>query len=84
MAEEVKVTNSYVYKLSLGANIEDKSKGSETLDIPQNSKSITIDEKRCTICLNGVKYTRKIYEPGLIEAEVTLLGPPKSDLPSMS
>ena len=89
MPEQVKVTvtNSYVFKLSLGANIEDKSKASEILNLSQDSKGkgILIDGLQCTIVLNGVKYTRKIYEPGLIEAEVTILkGDSATALPAMT
>ncbi len=79
-------TRSYSYTLYFGESIEKvavKEKQDETtekqndsmesLAITQNSKTLKIGNKDCNVALNGVKFFRKIYEPGLIEAEVAIL-----------
>jgi len=62
----------YDYKLVLGTRINDTNDNRSELTLIQSTDSITIGGKACNICLNGVKFTRKIYEPGLIEAEVVI------------
>lgn len=61
----------YSYKLVLGAKINETDNRGE-LTLIQSTVSISIGGRACSICLNGVKFTRKIYEPGLIEAEVII------------
>ena len=60
--------NSYNYKLYLGSSIEDPTKTVTSLSlIPEEGEQVKIDSTNYTITLQGVKFTRKIYEPGLIE-----------------
>lgn len=78
-------TNNYDYKLIFGANIEKPSETLTTLNLVQSSTDITIGTQACKICLYGVKFTRRMYEPGLIEAEVTILkGDNAKALPAMT
>ena len=72
--------NSYNYKLYLGSSIEDPTKTVTSLSlIPEEGEQVKIDSTNYTITLQGVKFTRKIYEPGLIEAEVTISPVPDVD-----
>jgi hypothetical protein len=78
-------TNNYEYKLRFGASIENTSESITVLDLVESAKNIPIENNTYSICLNGVKFTRKIYEPGLIEAEVTIkMGDGVKELPSMT
>ena len=81
MAEE---TRTYNYKLYLGVSVEDPSKELETLVLTQSKTDFTIGQKSYTHCVNGVKFTRKIYEPGLIEIEVAIAPKDNNGLPSMA
>lgn len=65
-------TREYNYSLIFGANIVAPKTDFITLRLEQSTENIEIDDLPCTICLNGVKFMRKMYEPGLIEAEVTI------------
>ncbi|MCR5240341.1 MAG: phage baseplate assembly protein V [Prevotella sp.] len=88
MAEDISVKSvisSFDYRLYFGKNIEDPTK--EVDDLPplhaKQNTFITIGEDEFSIVLSGLKFTRKVYEPGLIEAEVSIK--PKTadgDLPS--
>ena len=62
---------TYEYKLYLGISIEDAADSRQTLILTKDAQEIKIDKKICIISLNGIKFYRKIYEPGLIEAEVS-------------
>ena len=65
------VTNTFSYKLTLGNTIDNEAKDSLELE-QRDKKSITIGEKSYKIALNGVKFNRKIYQPGEIEAEILI------------
>ena len=63
------VTNTFSYKLTLGNTIDNEAM--DSLELEQRSeKSITIGNSSYIIALNGVKFNRKIYQPGEIEAEI--------------
>ena len=78
MAESINskvVIDSFDYKLYFGKNISDSSK--ELIELPPlhgklNSYIKTGEKDKYSIVLSGMKFTRKIYEPGTIEAEVTI------------
>lgn len=77
MADEIKTTqviDNFDYLLFFGKNIEDPDK--EVPDIlPLHAKQnvfVELDGKKYSMSLTGLKFTRKIYQPGLIEAEVTI------------
>ena len=76
-------TRTYEYKLYLGNSIEDTSEGKATLVLTKDAQEIEIDKKICIISLNGIKFYRKIYEPGLIEAEVAIATKNTDDFPKM-
>ena len=76
-------TRTYEYKLYLGNSIEDTSEGKVTLVLTKDAQEIEIDKKICIISLNGIKFYRKIYEPGLIEAEVAIATKNTGSLPEM-
>ena len=76
-------TRTYEYKLYLGNSIEDTSEGKATLVLTKDAQEIEIDKKICIISLNGIKFYRKIYEPGLIEAEVAIALKNTGSLPEM-
>ena len=63
---------NYHYTLSFGADFGNASDGSPTLKIVASKTEITIDNQPCTICLDSVTLTRKMYEPGRIEAKVII------------
>ena len=78
MADETKtlqVIDNFDYLLFFGKNIEDPDK--EVPDIlPLHAKQnvfVELNKKKYSMSLTGLKFTRKIYEPGLIEAEVTII-----------
>lgn len=75
--------NTYEYKLYLGISIEDAEDSRLTLVLTKDAQDIVIDNKNCIISLNGFKFYRKIYEPGLIEAEVAIALQKTGDLPAM-
>ena len=63
------VTNTFSYKLTLGNTIDNEAM--DSLELEQRSDlSITIGKSSYIIALNGVKFNRKIYQPGEIEAEI--------------
>ena len=75
-----KTIGVYDYRLDLGVNIEDPNKSVTALSLcPQKGEKATIGDTVRTVTLLGVKFTRKIYEPGLIEAEVSLDSVPTID-----
>ena len=77
-------TREYKYKLSLGEIITEKASTDPKLEIFDSKTSTTIGSGAFDICLNGLKFFRKIYEPGLIEAEVSISTISNKDtLPSM-
>ena len=77
-------TKEYKYELSLEGKINETNPDTSILNIIDSKTSIAIGSKNSNICLNGVKFFRKIYEPGLIEAEVSISRINKKDtLPSM-
>ena len=80
MAEK---TRTYDYRFYFGVSVEDSSTDIGTLALTPSKTEFKIDNRKFTHCVNGVKFTRKLYEPGLIEAEVAIEA---SDtiLPSMS
>lgn len=60
-------------------------KEGDTIQLIESITDITIDNKACSISLHGVRLVKKVYEPGLIEAEVAIsskLSP--AVLPSMA
>lgn len=63
----------------------DLPKEGDTIQLIESITDITIDNKACSISLHGVRLVKKVYEPGLIEAEVAIsskLSP--AVLPSMA
>ena len=68
------VINSFDYRLYLGPNIQDAS--TTVTEIPPLHAKQNVffqqGDKDYYIVLSGLKFTRKLYEPDLIEAEVTL------------
>ena len=77
-------TKEYKYELSLEGKINETNPDTSILNIIDSKTSIAIGSKNSNICLNGVKFFRKVYEPGLIEAEVSISKINKKDtLPSM-
>lgn len=79
-----KAISTYEYKLYLGVNIEDPDLTVTAMRLtPSAGLSLSIGETQTTVTLQGVKFTRKIYEPGLIEAEVSIAPvPPVDDVSS--
>ena len=86
MADEIKtktktVINQYDYRLYFGKDIENPTE--EVTEIPplnaRQNVFFTIGEKKYSIVLSGLKFTRKVYQPGLIEAEVTIIPVNDSD-----
>lgn len=72
--------STYWYKLYLGVNIEDPDQTVTTMSLtPSAGLSLSIGETETTVTLQGVKFTRKIYEPGLIEAELSIAPVPAVD-----
>ena len=79
MAESIttkSIIDDFDYKLYVRKNIEDPSKDIKELP-PLHSKlnsfiELGKDNKLYSIVLSGLKFTRKLYEPGFIEAEVTI------------
>ncbi len=67
-------TNNYLFRLYFGENIKTMDKDVPTLVLEQRRKKegYKVDNDYYDLVLNGVKFSRKIYEPGLIEAEVTI------------
>ena len=67
-------TNNYLFRLYFGENIKTMDKSVPTLVLEQRRKKegYKLDNEYYDLVLNGVKFSRKIYEPGLIEAEVTI------------
>ena len=86
MADEIKtktktVINQYDYRLYFGKDIENPTEGVAEIP-PLNARQnvfFTIGEKKYSIVLSGLKFTRKVYQPGLIEAEVTIIPVNDSD-----
>ena len=74
---------TYEYKLYLGISIEDAADSRQTLILTKDAQEIKIDKKICIISLNGIKFYRKIYEPGLIEAEVAIATKNADEFPTM-
>jgi len=75
-----KAIGTYDYRLYLGFNIENPIKSVKALSLcPQKGEKVTIGDTEVTVTLQGVKFTRKIYEPGLIEAEVSISPIPAVD-----
>ena len=66
--------NNYDYRLFFGKNI--KNPMTEVTEIPplhaKQNFYIEIDKVKYSIVLSGLKFTRKVYEPGIIEAEVSI------------
>ena len=75
MADNTKVIiDNFDYRLYLGHYIE-KTQEKETEIPPLHAKQniyINIRDTEYSVVLSGLKFTRKVYEPGLIEAEVTI------------
>lgn len=77
MADEIKTTqviDNFDYLLFFGKNIEDPDKDVPDI-LPLHAKQnvfVELDGKKYSMSLTGLKFTRKIYQPGLIEAEVTI------------
>ena len=66
--------DNYEYRLYFGSNIKDPAK--KVTEIPplhaKQNAFIKIGTINYYIVLSGLKFTRKVYEPGLIEAEATI------------
>ena len=68
-----KTFDTYEYQLALGANIKNPTATVTALSFsPSKGTTVRIGDTDYTVTLQGVKFTRKIYEPGLIEAEVSM------------
>ena len=69
------VIDTFDYRLYLGPNIKNPSK--PVLEIPplhaRQNTYVVMDDKKFSIVLSGLKFTRKVYAPGLIEAEITII-----------
>ncbi len=78
-------TNNYLYRLLFGENIKDPENSLDDLALEQLSplKDFSFNGEKYNINLNGVKFMRKIYEPGLIEAEVSIERAPTTTNPSV-
>lgn len=75
-----KAFSTYAYKLDLSLSIEDPDVTVAPLSLtPETGKDVKIGDTDSTVTLQGVKFTRKIYEPGLIEAEVDITPVPAVD-----
>ena len=74
---------TYEYKLYLGVNIQDPKSGENTLILSKDVQEVEIDQATYNISLNGVKFYRKIYEPGHIEAEVAIVIKEAKDFPTI-
>ncbi len=75
-----KAISTYEYKLDLSLSIENPDVSVATLSLtPEAGKKVKIGNTDSTVTLQGVKFTRKIYEPGLIEAEVVITPVPAVD-----
>ena len=75
---------TYEYKLYLGVNIEDPKDDRDALIISKDASEVSItdhESESYNISLNGLKFNRKIYEPGLIEAEISITIKSGSALP---
>ena len=76
--------NSFDYKLYFGKNISDPS--TEVIELPplhgRLNSYIKIGDIDYSIVLSGMKFTRRIYEPGTIEAEVTIKPASTSSAPT--
>ena len=67
------VISTYQYKLLLGANIKDPDISQVVMSMTATKGlSLYIGDTQATVTLQGVKFTRKIYEPGMIEAEISI------------
>ena len=67
------VISTYQYKLLLGANIKDPDISQVVMSLTATKGlSLYIGDTQTTVTLQGVKFTRKIYEPGTIEAEIAV------------
>ena len=75
--------STYNYRLYFGNSVEAPTTSLDTLRLTQNREDFTIDKKACKLCLNGAKFYRRIYEPGLIEVEVEVLTSDNALLPSI-
>lgn len=64
-------TREFYYKLSIGALI-DKASAGQVLELSKSKAEVTIDSQPCDMCLNSIKFVRKIYESGIIKAEVSV------------
>lgn len=73
--------NNYDYRLFFGKNIKDPRK--ELIEIPplhaKQNFYIEINKVKYSIALSGLKFTRKVYEPGIIEAEVSIVSVVSTD-----
>ena len=75
-----KAISTYDYKLDLSLSIEDPDKTVVPLSLtPETGEKVKIGDTDSTVTLQGVKFTRKIYQPGLIEAEVSITPVPAVD-----
>ena len=66
--------DNFEYRLFIGQYLEKKAENVTEIP-PLHAKQnvfIKIKDKDYYIVLTGLKFTRKVYEPGLIEAEVTI------------
>jgi hypothetical protein len=76
------VINNFDYILYVGKNIKDSSKDLKELPALHSKLNSFIElgkeNNLYSIVLSGLKFTRKLYEPGLIEAEVTIKPKEKS------
>ena len=87
MAESINskvVIDSFDYKLYFGKNISDPS--TEVIELPplhgKLNSYIKIGDVDYSIVLSGMKFTRRVYEPGTIEAEVTIKPASTSSAPT--
>lgn len=67
-------SNNYFFRLYFGENIKDNDPLLQPLVLEQRNKKegYSFKGEYYDIVLNGVKFSRKIYEPGLIEAEIVI------------
>ena len=72
--DSLNIIDNYDYRLFFGKNIKDPRL--ELTEIPplhaKQNFFIEINKVKYSIALSGLKFTRKVYEPGIIEAEVSI------------
>ena len=72
--EEKTLINRMSYRLCLGTYIDNPNKPEDKIELDQRSeKTISLNQASYKVSLLGVKYNRKIYQPGEIETEINIV-----------